>query len=580
MPNALLDDPYVYTGASLLLGFACAGVFIGLLRIRAGKWVFLALALTGVACVYALNPTHRIASFHGFYHASIVYQILNGTLPPQDPLMGGAWLSYPWAPHVILAGIVAGTGLSVSWAMVLLNLAALSIALALCYRLTAYFFEDNSPRLLATGMAVFGATLLPERLYTLYVQEYGIALDIHGTIPILRRFSNMNAMPVGVILFVAYAILLLRVLTTEQGNMRTHAALFATVLLCGMLYPFALVALAAFGAGAGLVALSTRTAPMLRRVTAAGISSALGAACALPLPLMYVAGRTSGTSFALTTDIEAFAHKVLQEALILSPLALLLLAQPRTVRDWYRGNPLRVQMVLAACIALILLHLFISGPDTSEAKWRAFAMILAGLFAAPAVHKLMTTKPAIAVAVLGLFFSLGMGDLAWKAARPDIVHEVAHEKGRFLHAAHPDEDAIYTWIAENTPRNAVLVDANINGSVFGRRALYIMMPGRQVHGLLGWTYPPAQWVDEIHGREPAEIQSRRAHSNAILSGAEPEAVKQALDHLAEAPFPVFIISRWPEASARLAAFPERTIQILAAGDLRLFEVRQVLHTPE
>ena len=116
--------------------------------------------------------------------------------------------------------------------------------------------------------------------------------------------------------------------------------------------------------------------------------------------------------------------------------------------------------------------------------------------------------------------------------------------------------------------------ANINGSLFGRRALHIIMPGRQVHGLLGWTYPPTQWVAEIHGREPAEIHSRREHSNTILSGADPEAVMHALDDLAHAPFPVFIICRWPEASARLAAFPERTIQVFAAGDLRLFEVRQ------
>ncbi len=580
LSRTCLDDPVIFFGVSLAAGAACAAAFMLLLRARTSKWVFLILALLAVASVYAVNPTYRIASVHGFYHSSIVYQMLNGKIPPQDPLAGDATLSYPWAAHAVVAGLVWTTGLPVSWAFAFLNLAALAVALMLFYAFTRYFFEEPGQRILATAMAFFGVTFLPEGLYSLLLEDQGIPLGIHGAIPIIRRFSNMSAMSVGVMLFVAYALVMIRTMTADRPGLRWYGAAFGTVFLCGALYPFALVAIAALGAGAGMAALATNRKRALRPLIAAGAASALGAVCGLPLLLEYMSGRTAETSFLLTTGANALLHKAIQDSLLLWPVLALMAARPGDIREWYGRNLARSRLVLAACIILLLLHLLVSGPDTSEAKWRAFAFLMLAIAAAAPMHKLVQATPLAAGVVLCLFFSLAMGDLAWKLTRPRDIQEAACEKGRYLHPIDPREDALYTWIADNTPTNALLMDTNLNACVFGRRALYVAMPTKDAASLLGWTYSPQQFMQEIHGHEPAKIQRRRAQVNAILSGADTRALTTALTEAASVPRPLFIVCHSPGQTARLETLPDSLItKQYDANGASVFELQNRLSQP-
>ena len=55
------------------------------------------------ATIYILNPYSRVYSNHGFFHASMTYQILNGSVPPSDPLFAGYPLHYPWAYAFLVA---------------------------------------------------------------------------------------------------------------------------------------------------------------------------------------------------------------------------------------------------------------------------------------------------------------------------------------------------------------------------------------------------------------------------------------------------------------------------------------------
>ncbi len=574
MAHAYLDNPIAYFGVSLLFGAAVATLFVFMLRAQANKWAFLFPALLAIALAYVANPTHRIAAFHGFYHSAIVYQILNGEIPPRDPFMGDATLSYPWAANMVTAGLVWLTGLSVSWVFAMVNLAALCVTLMLFYVLSGYFFEESPQRILATAMAFFGATFLPESLYTLLLQEHGILLEIHGTIPIIRRFSNMSAMSVGITLFTAYTLVLIRTLTSDRPGFVWYATAFGTVFLCGVLYPFALVALAALGAGAGIAVLLTKGRRGWAPLVATGLASALGAACALPLLLSYMGERVGGSSFAVTTNSERLMQKVLQDILILWPVLLLLVAIPHAVREWHRRDRLRSRIVLTGCVALLLLHLLVTGPDSSEAKWRAFGLVLLAIGAAAPMHGLVRTKPLIAGLVLCLFFSLAMGDLAWKLTRPNDIGAIAREQGQYLESTNPQENAVYSWIAQNTPRHALLMDRNVNGCVFGRRALYVAMPMQSGTPLVGWTYSPYKFMNEIHGHGSEAIQRRRAHVNAILAGTDTQTRETALTEAARLPYPLFIVCHSPEERARVEALGGSVTERYTFEDSSVFECQK------
>ena len=51
-------------------------------------------------------------SYHGFFHSSIVYQILNGFIPPQEPGLADIHVSRYWLYHLFLAAIVQYTEVS------------------------------------------------------------------------------------------------------------------------------------------------------------------------------------------------------------------------------------------------------------------------------------------------------------------------------------------------------------------------------------------------------------------------------------------------------------------------------------
>src|SRR5258706_12220603 len=84
---------------------AISGALFALLRFRPGRPGMLLLALTILFCVYFGNPLHRVYSSHGFWHHAIVYEILNGQFPPQDPLAAVERLLYPWGMHFVAAGV-------------------------------------------------------------------------------------------------------------------------------------------------------------------------------------------------------------------------------------------------------------------------------------------------------------------------------------------------------------------------------------------------------------------------------------------------------------------------------------------
>ena len=97
----------------VVLGFAATGAAVLVLGVRRSwpGWPLLAVALMPGLLVYLANDHLRVYSTHGFVHTGIVYQILNGFVPPESALFGAAPLSYFWAHHLVVAGVVAVLGI-------------------------------------------------------------------------------------------------------------------------------------------------------------------------------------------------------------------------------------------------------------------------------------------------------------------------------------------------------------------------------------------------------------------------------------------------------------------------------------
>ena len=82
--------------------------------------------------LYAVNPQNRIYSFHGFLHTGIVYQILEGGLPPTNVLLAGEKLLYPWGYEFVCAQIVRIFNITPFYTFALVNIVSLLLVEQRC----------------------------------------------------------------------------------------------------------------------------------------------------------------------------------------------------------------------------------------------------------------------------------------------------------------------------------------------------------------------------------------------------------------------------------------------------------------
>jgi hypothetical protein len=145
---------------ALVIAVLGAAIFFLLIQRKAGNWAFLLLGALPLLFIYSWSADNRISSSHGLWHASIVYQIMNGSLPPNNPLLGGEPLFYPWAHHAVVAGISQVLRLSPSYVFALMNLGLLLFTILLVYRASRAVCPDRVTNLFAVFLSIYGLTFL------------------------------------------------------------------------------------------------------------------------------------------------------------------------------------------------------------------------------------------------------------------------------------------------------------------------------------------------------------------------------------------------------------------------------------
>ena len=72
----------------LLSAALASALFLAMRVTKRSAWLLLLAALP-LVLLYLWNPNFRVYSYHGLLHSSVVYQILNGFVPPDCSLLAG-----------------------------------------------------------------------------------------------------------------------------------------------------------------------------------------------------------------------------------------------------------------------------------------------------------------------------------------------------------------------------------------------------------------------------------------------------------------------------------------------------------
>jgi len=204
-------------------------------------------------CYWIITQSSRVLqSYHGLYHSATIYQIVNGLIPPTNPLAAESPSVIYWPWHFLVALVMKITHQTSLEAVALLNCLSLSAVLTCIFLICRHFNLSRANSLIAA----LGSTVLlcPFRyLYALLdkILSTSIFRSIYDTvfsadydqrsIFFLDKFFNQSSFPttVGLLAVLLYFFL---VRFERKASLSIEVLMGFLVLLLGLFSPIVLVA--------------------------------------------------------------------------------------------------------------------------------------------------------------------------------------------------------------------------------------------------------------------------------------------------------------------------------------------------
>ncbi len=540
-------------GVGLAIGVALSALLYGAVRIRIPGPLLVVLAIAPVVFIYLANPPARVCSNHGFMHASLAYQMMQGNVPPPNPLLHGEPLAYPWLYHLVAAGLALGLGLSPFNAFALINLCCLALTALVIFKLARMIFEDRATAIMAVALAIFGMTVLCQGPLAGIVQGLvqPVPVIVRG-MPPLAKFANVNPNPLGILFFALFLYGAVAVFARRRPVLLYWGALILSVIGTGLLYPFLLPALwASCVAVAAVALLRERRAALLR---AGALVVCVAVATLLVLPYVLGIGSARGQSSQLQIVL-SLGRTLTQGGTLLLTTGIVIVLLILKRRALWGQSPARrtaVLMLIASAAATGLMNVFCAAPLGTEYKFLMLTCLLLGVLAAPCLWDLYRRRPLVALPLhAGLLLPLASFLLTAATADWQLT-DPYHEKGRYLRHADEDQDALYSWIMQNTAADAVFVDSQPTIPVFALRQLYVSMDLRQPsfgpgQPRDGWGMPPYLVLTQSHGYDAGLIEKRMQIVAVLCSGrvsrVGPRVFSELVRTTGEAD--VYVVARYP-----------------------------------
>src|SRR5205814_1933477 len=246
----------------------CTGLmsaaFFSALRRRWPSSAFFLIAMAPTLFVYAANPLHRVYSFHGFFHLGVVYRILYGGVPPDNPIFAGEPLLYPWIYHALAAGLSRSFRISPPSAFAALNVCALALTLGLLYFAGKRTFREREVALYGVLLSLFGLGFTSAvHLNVWLLRRYGIFLEFRG-VPPATYFAEIQADGCGLAFYSLFLFCLMSFFGEPARSRRgvTLVVYVCALLAAAFLYPFYFTAAVATAfAAVAWLALQRRISP-------------------------------------------------------------------------------------------------------------------------------------------------------------------------------------------------------------------------------------------------------------------------------------------------------------------------------
>ncbi len=539
-------------------------------EIPAAAWLVGLLALAAVALILLPEPWRRSNS-DAWFHTAVVFEMARAGVPPQDPYFAGLTLQYFWFYHAVVLGLGAAAGLSPPDAMTLLNLAAALLTPPAASRVArALGFSPAAGTwagvLVLLGMGGLSWLFFPLKLVGVLIGDvrgYQALHDIislgatnpSNTSRLVQFLSSSSFMMRKYVIGTAVPWSLLLVLVAADAALRfvrdlrpADAALLVAAGAGAFLFHVVLggALIAGLAAGAGILFLAGRG--MRGRALGVAVLAAAALALCLPYLLTLVGGRGGASALPFGLSLRLWV------SIPFTLAGVALLSVPAWRRLARAGTPAaRLYMAWFAAVTLYALIARLPGANQYDKPpiLIYLPLSLAAGMAVPGIWRALAGRPRtrVAFALLLVLFLLPENAFRWwgfygEAAPPALT------------AAEHD---LYSWVRDDTPRDAVFVDSA------DRMEVVVRGPRRQYWGIPAYA---EQW-----GYDPAEMALRQAVRDSVYASGRIGPAGKA--DLASLHAPVYVIVRdedTPGAADRLLALPRRYRPLFHEDGIRVFRI--------
>lgn len=498
---------------------------------RIPKLCSVLLGLSPLILIYILNPNLRIFSFHGFRHAGIVYQLLQGSIPPINPLLAGEVLQHPWGWHCVAALITRIFDITPFSSFAVINIISLCLAMVLVYKISQLVYKDEKANTFSVLIALFAITIMD--LYVVGNLHSLFNLNIpfeHRGIPIWDKFSNSNGVPLGIVFFLLSMFSLIKLF--QSKNLWGSTLLFLFSLLgCGFLYPAFLPGIIA---STGLLCLvnlfSSRQGDFAR--DAKKIILLAGALAVGILSLSpYFLSITSGLKSQLQLfNLPWMSIKMIRFAAVTFPLLIIIFFNRRYLL--HNTNRAALTVLVTFVIATLCCNIIFSLPLDTEVKFFMLSTMTMGIIGGIAIHAMSQRLNKLLVFFIVLlflapFYRQVQVKLLFQKDDPP-VSDLYYERGKYLYSTSGEENELYQWIRNHTEKNSPVIDLQLTIPVLAQRQLFIGMDSEAplkrtprgmkdvFGGVAGYTSTIDSFLRFVNCYDPDLIDTRQAFVETLF----------------------------------------------------------------
>lgn len=530
-------------------------------RSFAGAGVILVVAAAFALSLPLTEAWWRVRE-DSWFHAAVADKLARDGLPLTDPYFAGLRLQYMYVYHAIVAGCASLAGVDLFRAMILVNAMALTSTVLSFFALAGRFTRRAGPRLLGTcvwvfamngwfylsypvrlARAAFGNTQGLETLRQLFPWTppgHATAmslLSVEG-----NQFMFLDKFMIGTAFSLTFGLatsLLLLVVCARRGewSRRFDAAFVLCIAGAMLLHLVPGLTIAVVTAAVLAFLLVIRAQPSPGGPSYARLVGWIALALAMTTPYVYSVmphGGESPVAFALRRSQAIGLLFDVLPALVLASVFLRGASRdtPETLgaRPFAEMGLSAAGILLAWAVLATIVALTVDLATNNETKFAFLVFLPLAALAVGGLDRCWNSPKARVAAAL----------VVASAALP--LHAVyfghaARDPSTF--AVSDPERAVYAWIANNAPRDAVIIEDNdvVGVPVLASRDLYWGTEGYARN----WGYP----LDEVI--------ARRRIRDAVFSERGPGDVD--LNYVRTLGRPVFVIYRLRESD--MIDAPER-----------------------